>query len=169
MFFLLVSFTNASRNETSPPDRETARENARELFQAGAKAWGTDESVFIRILSALSHAQLGLVFEEYVNASGKSMEETIESEMSGNLKDGMLAIVRCAKSKVDYFATLMYGAMKGAGTDDNALIRLIVSRSEIDMADIKKAFERIYKKPLAESVKDDCGGDYRRILLALIK
>lgn len=166
----LVSLVNACRDEQSPPNRQIANENAQALFQAGAKKWGTDESMFNRILCTLSHDQLKLVFEEYANVSGgKTIEAAIKSEMSGNLKDGMLAIVQCAQSKVDYFATRLYGAMKGAGTDDPTLIRVIVSRSEVDLTLIKEAFERLYQKPLAKFVKDDCSGDYERILLALVK
>ena len=81
--------------------------------QAGAKKWGTDESMFNRILCTLSHAQLRLVFEEYKKISGgKSIEQAINNEMSGDLKEGMLAIVLCSQSKTDFYATRLYKAMK---------------------------------------------------------
>lgn len=38
--------------------------------------------------------------------------------------------------------------MDGAGTDDPALIRIIISRSEIDLGTIKEEFERIYDRTL---------------------
>lgn len=43
--------------------------------------------------------------------------------------------------------------MKGMGTDDNTLIRIIVSRSEIDLNDIKREFERKYDRTLLSAVK----------------
>jgi len=166
---LLVSLANGCRDESSDADADLAAENAQALVDAGVKKWGTDEETFNRILCTLSHEQLRLVFDEYENITGKSMEDSIKSELSGDLRDGMLAVVQCARSKVDYFAGRLYKSMKGAGTDDPTLIRVIVSRSEIDLELIKEAFEATYEKPLAKFVKDDCSGDYERVLLALVK
>ena len=37
----------------------------------------------------------------------------------------------CARSRPRYFAEKLYKSMKGAGTDDDTLIRIIVSRAEV--------------------------------------
>jgi len=166
---LLVSLANGCRDESSGADADLARDNAQALVDAGVHKWGTDEETFNRILCTLSHEQLRLVFDEYQNITGKTMEDSIKSELSGDLKAGMLAVVQCARSRVDYFAARLHGSMKGAGTDDPTLIRVIVSRSEVDLEAIKEAFEATYGKPLAKFVKDDCSGDYERVLLALVK
>lgn len=166
---LVLSLTNACRDETSAPNADYARDNAQALLAAGAKKWGTDESMFNRILCTLSHDQLKLVFAEYEKASGgKSIEQAIKSELSGDVRDGMLAIVQCSRNKTDFFASRLHGAMKGLGTNDTTLIRIIVGRSEIDLENIKVAFGKLYGKPLAQVVKGECSGDYERALLALI-
>lgn len=46
--------------------------------------------------------------------------------------------------------------MNGMGTDDTTLIRVIVSRSEIDLETIKNEFERIYNRTLYSAVKVSC-------------
>ncbi len=47
----------------------------------------------------------------------------------------------------------MHEAIDGLGTDDNTLIRIIVSRSEIDLGTIKAEYERIYDRTLLSAVK----------------
>lgn len=166
---LLVSLCNGGRDETSSPDRARAQNDAKALYQAGAARLGTDESSFNRVLCAQSPAQLQLVFEEYHRATGKSIEQAIKSEMSGDLEDGFLAIVACMKDRPGYFASRLYYSMKGAGTDDLTLIRVIVTRCEVDMVQIKEAFARNYGKSLVQFIKDDCSGDYERVLVALVQ
>lgn len=43
--------------------------------------------------------------------------------------------------------------MQGAGTDDNTLIRVMVSRSEVDMLDIRAAFRRMFACSLHSMIK----------------
>ena len=58
--------------------------------------------------------------------------------------------------------------MKGLGTKETSLIRIIISRCEIDMVQIKQKFEAIAKETLVKALKGDCSGDFLRILLTLI-
>ena len=39
--------------------------------------------------------------------------------------------VQCARNAPEYFADRLWRSMKGAGTNDSLLIRLVVSRSEV--------------------------------------
>lgn len=60
--------------------------------------------------------------------------------------------MRYANDKYKYYAEELYKAMIGLGTDDVKLIRIIVSRSEIDLSNIKKAYKQLYNTTLESSV-----------------
>lgn len=62
------------------------------MYQSGEARWGTDESMFNRILCLQSYPQLRACFQEYHKVSKRTIEQAIKSEMSGNLELGMLAI-----------------------------------------------------------------------------
>jgi len=120
------------------------------------------------VLVARSYEHLRAVFDEYRNIAGKDIEDSLKSEMSGDLLNGFLTVVRCIKDKPSQFARVLYKSMKGMGTEDDSLIRVVVSRAEIDMVQIKEAFQNEYGKSLASFISGDCSGDYKKILLALI-
>ena len=58
--------------------------------------------------------------------------------------------MRVIRDKPGYFALKMQKAMKGLGTDDQALVRIIISRSECDMVQIKTSFEQQFQGRLAD-------------------
>ncbi|KAH7954964.1 hypothetical protein HPB49_023446 [Dermacentor silvarum] len=165
---LLVSMCNANREEGIAPDPGRARNDAHLLQQAGIQRWGTDESVFNQILASQSYEQLLLVFREYNALTNQTIVESISREMSGDLRRGFLAIAKCVNNIPFYFAEKLYKSMKGLGTSDKALIRIVVSRCEVDMVQIKEEFVRNYKTSLDSFIKSDTSGDYRKALLALV-
>ncbi|VDK38174.1 unnamed protein product [Taenia asiatica] len=165
---LMVSLLQGNRNESPTFDRTKARKDAEELLAAGEKKSGTDESKFNEILISRSNAHLRAVFEEYEKMSKRTVEEALKSEMSGDVLRAFLSVVRCVQNKPAFFAKVLHRSMKGLGTDDDSLIRVIVTRCEIDMVQIKNAFKAEYEETLGDFIKDDTSGDYRLVLLTLI-
>ncbi|CAL8134933.1 unnamed protein product [Orchesella dallaii] len=164
---LILLLTGVREEKAVYPDK--AKEQAEKLFAAGEGKWGTDEEVFVVLLAHQSLAQLRLVFKEYEELSGKTLEDAIGAEFSGKLKNAVLTIVKVAKGKFLYYAEKLEESMKGLGTDDPTLIRIIVSRCELDLGIIKKVYQQTYDRSLYEAVESETSGDYKKAILALIQ
>ncbi|XP_076670497.1 annexin B9 isoform X1 [Andrena cerasifolii] len=165
---LMVSLCCANRDESFDVDHAAAMRDAKELLNAGELRFGTDESTFNAILVQRNVPQLRQIFHEYENITGHDIEDAIENEFSGDIKKGLLAIVKCVKNRSGFFAEQLYKSMKGLGTDDDRLIRLVVTRSEVDMGEIKEAFKQQYNESLEDFIYGDCCGHYKKCLLVLV-
>uniref|UniRef100_A0A3Q3LP02 Annexin n=1 Tax=Labrus bergylta TaxID=56723 RepID=A0A3Q3LP02_9LABR len=164
---LLISLSQGNRDERETVDVSLAKQDAQKLYAAGENKVGTDESQFNAILCARSKPHLRAVFHEYQQMCGREMEKSICREMSGNVESGMVAVVKCIKNTPAYFAERLHKAMQGAGTKDTTLIRIMVSRSEKDMLDIRQAYMQTYGKSLYTHISGDTSGDYKKLLLKL--
>jgi len=179
---LLVSCCQGNRAELTPAqwnevftkgpesvvDRELAKREATELYKAGEKKIGTDESAFLKIMALRHFYQLRATFEEYAKISQRDILNSIGREMSGDLESGFKALVMSARNRPEYFADKLYKSMKGAGTNDSTLIRIVVSRSEIDLKQIKAVFFQKYQKTLAKFIEQDTSGDYKKMLVGIV-
>ncbi|XP_072138944.1 annexin A4-like [Mobula birostris] len=164
---LLVSLVQGNRDESQNVDITLVKKDAQDLYNAGEGRMGTDESRFNAILCSRNRSHLRAVFEEYRQVCKYDIEKTIVREMSGNLERGMVAVVKCLRNTPAFFAERLYRSMKGLGTDDRTLVRIMVSRCEVDMLDIRAEFKRMYGKSLYSFIADDCSGDYKKLLLQL--
>ncbi|NXP37349.1 ANXA6 protein, partial [Leiothrix lutea] len=164
---MLVVLLQGAREEDDVVSEDLVEQDAKDLLEAGELKWGTDEAQFIYILGRRSRQHLRLVFDEYLKIAGKPIERSIRGELSGDFEKLMLAVVKCIRSTAEYFAERLYKAMKGLGTRDNTLIRIMVSRSEIDMLDIREVFRTKYEKSLYNMIKEDTSGEYKKALLKL--
>ncbi|KAK5864449.1 hypothetical protein PBY51_015690 [Eleginops maclovinus] len=162
---LLVILLQGSREEGV--DEERIDKDAKALFDAGEGKFGTDEEQFITILGNRSVEHLREVFDAYKKLSGSELEDSIEGETTGNLENLLLAVVKCAKSVPEFFAEGLYKSMRRAGTDDYTLMRIMVSRSEVDMLDIRTCFKKKYGASLYTTIQEDTAGDYQKALLYL--
>ncbi|XP_050713670.1 annexin-B12-like [Eriocheir sinensis] len=166
---LMRSLVGADRDQDLTVDAARAKTDAQTLYDAGVGNKDEEDTEdFITILNSRSYPQLQETFEEYLRLAGCNIEEAIESEFSGDMQKGLLAIVQRVRDPLGFYAERLNQTMAGAGTDDEALIRIIVSRSEIDLEDIKGRYKEMYGNELADDVRDDTQGEYQKLLLAII-
>ena len=165
---LLIALLQCNRSTNTMPDPAQCAAIADEIYKAGEAKLGTDESVFNKYFCSLSRHELAVVSREYHKLTGHTILQAIDKEFSGDSKKTLRTIVYATLSVSEYFATRVHDAVKGLGTKDHLLIRVLVSRSEIDMPQIKQYYKQLFGKDMAEDVKNDISGDYRTLMLGII-
>ena len=165
---LLIALLQCSRSTNTKPNLEQCKAIAEEIYKAGEAKMGTDESVFNKYFCCLSPVELAHVARAYHQLTGHTILQAIDKEFSGDSKKTLRTIVYATLSPSEYFATRVHDAVKGLGTKDHLLIRVLVSRSEIDMPKIKQYYKQLFGKDMYEDVKNDISGDYRTLMLGII-
>uniref|UniRef100_A0A8D3DVC1 Annexin n=1 Tax=Scophthalmus maximus TaxID=52904 RepID=A0A8D3DVC1_SCOMX len=148
---LLVILLQGNREEEV--DEGKIENDAEDLYAAGEGKFGTDEEKFIAILGNRSAEHLRKVFAAYKKLCGSDIEDSIRGETAGNLENLLLAVVKCARGVPEYFAEVLFKSMRRAGTDDDALMRIMVSRSEVDMLDIRASFKKMHGASLHTTIQ----------------
>ena len=165
---VMLTLASAFRSENANPNQAECQKKADQLFKAGEKRLGTDEKVFYDILTQSSPQELRIIDAIYMQAHNHGLLTAIDKEFHhSNMKKLLQTIVYSSTNPSEYFATRINYAVKGAGTKDPLLIRILVTRDEIDMPQIKEAFKRLYNRDMAKAIDSDTHGDYKKLLLEI--
>ncbi|XP_044002912.1 annexin B9-like [Aphidius gifuensis] len=165
---LLVSLCNGQRDQSSQTDIKSAKSDAKRLHSASTCHLGTNEFEFDFIFAQRNVHQLRLIFQEYLNLYGHDISTTISREFSGNTEEALLTIVECVKNSALWFAEQLNDSMSEKKTKDQKLIFICVTRSEVDMGDIKEAFYQKYGKTLGKRISENTSGDLKECLIKLL-
>ena len=164
---LLKSLLTANRDMSTQPDIEECKKCAKMLYEAGEKRFGTDEDTFIKIFTEKSPSEFTFIAQLYYKLTKHTLLQAVENEFSFDSKKCLIAIIYGILSPSEYFAKMINKAIKGLGTDNTTLIRILVTRHEIDMTQIKQYYRQTYNKEMIEDIKGDTSGNYRKILVQL--
>nr|XP_045611205.1 annexin B9-like isoform X1 [Procambarus clarkii] len=160
---LMQRVVEAKRSDTVNED--FGRVIANELYNDGK---GLVEKKLLKALCLYSYKEFRSILVEYYKLAGRTLGDTFDCEYKGSTKTNMRAVFDCLENRYVFFAESLHKAMAGPGTKDQDLIRLVVSRCEVDLGNIKTEYHNLYDKLLENDIKADTSGDYRKVLLALI-
>jgi hypothetical protein len=123
-----------------------------DALRRAMKGFGTDEAVLIRILAKPDPMQMALLRHSYSHHLGRDLEKDVASETSGYLEEGLVALIR---GPLMNDVHNLRKSMKGPGTNEVVMNDVLLSRSNADMAAIKKAYYDTYHHDVSVDVKGD--------------
>lgn len=166
---LLLSLLRADREKGHMIDMEKAKQDARKMIGYEKEKIKPDKATYATVFGDCNYAQAELTFQEYQRLSGQTIQKGIKSVFDGDAREAYMQLCSAIHSIPNYYATQLYESMKGLGTRDTDLIRIIVSRSERDLEAIKEEYKRTFQVPLVNAITSDCRGAYRDALIALVE
>ena len=87
------------------------------------------------------------ILDEYQKSTGKELNEKLitNNDLDAQFKEILLNLIDCARDIPAYFAKKLHEFIEYTyGPKDHSIIRVIVSRSEIDLNLIKKRYKELY-------------------------
>ncbi|XP_051202686.1 annexin D4 [Lolium perenne] len=166
---LLVGLVSAYRYEGPKVSSDTAKAEAKALGAAvkSAGAAGTklvENDEVVRILSTRSKPHLVETFKHYKELHGKHILEDLASE------ETLGETVQCLATPEVYFSQVMEAALRD-GADSHgkeALSRVAVTRSDVDMDGIRAAYQEQFGTKLEDAVAGKAHGQFKDALISLI-
>ena len=163
----LVTLLNTPRIENENPDHNQCQKWAKTLEKTSPINWATDDKIFKEIFATRSPEELVLIGRYYKQDTGKNFLEVVEKELPSKVKQLFREILYNTINPSELFAEKVKNSLEGLGTNTHLLNRVIVSRGDIDMKEIKDMYLYKYKNDLITDVSNDTTGAYRDLLVYL--
>ncbi|KAL0464501.1 UNVERIFIED_CONTAM: Annexin D4 [Sesamum latifolium] len=163
---LLVAVLSSYRYEGPKVNEETAKLEAKTLSDViGKKGLNKENEDFvIRILSTRSKLHVKAIYKHYKAITGNYLDEDLEGDL--RLKE----TVQCLCTLEKYFSQVLDESLRYNADEisKEALSRVIVTRADADMKQIKEEYHGKYGVSLPKKIEEVANGNYRDFLLTLI-
>ena len=163
----LLNLLNIPRGINSIPNNEKCQKLANLLTEVGESNWAGDENIFKEVFIQSSPEELVLIGRYYLKKTGINMLDAIDQKVSGKNRTLLREVLFNNIVPEELYAEKIYYAIKGLGTNNTVLNRVLILRNEIDMDDIKEFYNKKYKVTLKDDIKGDTSGIYEKLCLYL--
>ncbi|GKV27784.1 hypothetical protein SLEP1_g36914 [Rubroshorea leprosula] len=144
---LLVALVSAFRYDGMEINARQAKSEADALHNAIKEKAFSHEEV-LRIVSTRSKTQLMATFNSYRHDHAISLSKNLQTRESGDhYIEAPHTTIKCINDSNKYFEKVLRNAIKRLGIDDG-LTRVIVTRAEKDLKDIKELYYQRNSVPL---------------------
>jgi len=146
-----------------PSEGFDAQADAANLRKA-MKGFGCDKNALTEIICRRNNQQRQEAARAFKINFGKDLIEDIKSETSSNYESLLVALLT---PTLDYYCKEMYDAIHQIGTDEQVLIEVLCTLSNMEIETIKAHYGKLYGKDLEREIAGDTSGAFKRLLVSL--
>lgn len=148
-----------------PNQNFNAERDVDDLVEA-LKTKGTDEIKIVDILTNRCNTQRQQIIKTFKSITNQDLVKLLGTALSGNLEKLIIGLM---KTPAQFDANELKAAMKGLGTNEDALTEILITRSNTQLADIVEVYKKEFKNDLQKDIGGDTTGDFRELLVVLAK
>ena len=163
---ILISLIENNRSENSSPNLEECQDKAEKLKHEGVKRWEGNNSFFIKIFTTSSPMELVYISRMFHKMMGYNILQGINNEFTGDNKKFCTNFIFAVLSPCEYFASKMNKAINGK--NEKIITRILITRHEVDIEEIKKYYSQLYGKEMINDLKNVFSGDYYKLIAKLV-
>ena len=163
----LLNLFDTPRTTNSNPNVNDCNRYAKKLIDKETKYWTEDENLFKEIFIQRSPEELILIARCYLKETGNNLMDIIEKKTKGKHQILLREILYNNIMPHELYAEKIYSAIKGAGTNEEILSRVLVARSELDMPLMREIYLFKYNITMKEDIIGDTSGSYQKICVYL--
>ena len=161
---LLLGILQCQRSTNEAPDLDYCKRVAEDLEQEESEKLTVDSTINIIFIQS-SPQEMLTISKEYNKSTQKLITETIDKNFKGDVKRLLKAILIAKISPSEYYANLIYEAISGSLLDECA--RLLVTRAEVDLNQIKKYYKKLYENDIIEDIRSKDSNEYTNLLIEI--
>ena len=165
----LINLISTPRGESHTPNPNKCEKLADLLISVGEGNWAGNDDIFKEVFIKSSGEEFILIGRFYYKKTGKNMLDIIEKKITGKNKILLKEVLYNNIIPQELYAEKIYNSIKGLGTNNSLLARVLVLRHEIDMDEINEFYKDKYKKEMKDDIIGDTSGNFQKLCLLLAK
>ncbi|ETK76597.1 hypothetical protein L917_16752 [Phytophthora nicotianae] len=155
-------------------------ETEAQILRDATKGMGTTESLIVQILSGRTNEEMNILKRTYFDLVGKDLAVTLNSELSGDFRKVVMAILQSSQepynpavhnaAKAEEEAVALYKAGQGRlGTNEEVFIGILVKAPPELLKMMDAVYVAKYNNNIAKAVDKEFSGDAKKSLNYLVR
>lgn len=165
--YMIANLIAGRRSESVQPNDSEMEIGAKQIHEFCEGQVCCSEPPFIDLLTLHSGAELTQIARHYYKLYGKTIIQAMRIMYEGESGDLYQKLFCDAINPPEYFCNQIKEALKTKETAESDLIRIILSRADIDLPRIKKFYKKLFNVEITEDIESATSGSNQNLLVEL--
>lgn len=149
---ILIAIIQGKRSDNPYPNSQKMKEMVEKLKGSDGKY---QNDFFVQYFSTCSYGEICTICRLFESTYKENILEVIKNEMDKDAYNFVKIFLHYISDSGTYFAEKLHGFK------EKDLTRILISRSEVNMDEIRDAYKELYKTDLIDDLKENTKGEYQ--------